>query len=122
VIGAAFFAVLLPGWLTAAELVRATSACFVVVYVITTASAVRLLRGAARICALVSFALMAVVAAFSAAYLLAPALAGCLFYVLGRSSQGLRARRRPASSESSSSGLTGNVATGQSTTRRESRQ
>lgn len=56
-------------------LVRATSACFVAVYVAATASAVRVLRGPARVAAAVSLALVLVIAAFSSWYLLVPALA-----------------------------------------------
>ena len=55
------------------ELVRATSACFVAVYLAATASAARILAGRARAAALVAFVLVAVLAGFSAWYLLVPA-------------------------------------------------
>ena len=55
------------GFSNAADLVRATSACFVAVYLLSLASAVRILAGRIRACAIVSLALVAVVAVFSEA-------------------------------------------------------
>jgi amino acid efflux transporter len=55
-------------------LVRATSACFVAVYVTATASGVRLLGGAPRRSAAVALAAVVVVLAFSGPYLLVPAV------------------------------------------------
>jgi len=60
------------GLSNAADLVRATSACFVAVYLLSLASAVRILTGRLRLCAIVSVALVAVVAVFSEAFLLVP--------------------------------------------------
>ena len=57
-------------------LVRACSAAFVAVYVAATAAGVRLLDGAARICAGVAFVAVAVVLAFSGVYLAVPAVVG----------------------------------------------
>src|SRR5688572_27088178 len=54
-------------------LVRACSAAFVAVYVAATAAGVRLLDGAARVCAAVAFVAVAVVLAFSGVYLVVPA-------------------------------------------------
>lgn len=55
-------------------LVRACSAAFVAVYVAATAAGVRLLDGAARACAGVAFAAVAVVFAFSGVYVAVPAV------------------------------------------------
>jgi amino acid efflux transporter len=57
------------------ELVRATSACFVAVYVLVLASTVLVLRGRPRAIA-AALAAMAVVAVFSSVYLLVPVAAG----------------------------------------------
>jgi amino acid efflux transporter len=64
--------------LTVHGLVRATSACFVAVYVVATAAGVRLLDGPARWCAAVSFIAVTVVFAFSGAYVAVPLAAGAL--------------------------------------------
>jgi amino acid efflux transporter len=61
-------------------LVRATSACFVSVYVAATAAGVRLLDGAARRCAAVSLAAVAVVVAFSGPLLAVPAAIALVVY------------------------------------------
>lgn len=55
------------------QLVRATSACFVMVYVAVCASAARLLAGRGRVAAAASALLTGVVAAFSGWFLLVPA-------------------------------------------------
>jgi amino acid efflux transporter len=58
-------------------LVRSTSACFVVVYVLTLASAVGILAGRARATAALALVLITIVAGFSGAFLLVPlAVAG----------------------------------------------
>ena len=72
------------GLSSAAELVRATSACFVAVYLLSLASAVRILAGRIRACAIVSLALVAVVAVFSEAFLLVPLAAALLALGLRR--------------------------------------
>jgi amino acid efflux transporter len=59
-------------------LVRATSACFVAVYVAATAAGARLLDGRLRVVAAASFALVVVVLAFSGAYLAVPAAVAAL--------------------------------------------
>jgi amino acid efflux transporter len=71
-VGLPLFVALVAGLADAGELVRATSACFVAVYLAATASAVRILVGAARIAAVVSCLLTLLVAAFSGWYLLVP--------------------------------------------------
>jgi amino acid efflux transporter len=59
-------------------LVRACSSAFVAVYVAATAAGVRLLEGAARAAAGVAFVAVAVVFAFSGAYLAVPVVVGAL--------------------------------------------
>jgi amino acid efflux transporter len=83
---------LVAGLGSAGELVRATSACFVVVYVAATASAARILHGKARAAALVSCVLSIVVAVFSGWYLLVPAASLGIFVLLRA-----HAGRRPTS-------------------------
>jgi amino acid efflux transporter len=81
------------GFSNAADLVRATSACFVAVYLASLASAVRILSGRIRLAAIVSFALVAVVAVFSELFLLVPLFAAVV--ALGaRSVSRRRARAR----------------------------
>lgn len=58
------------------ELVRATSACFVAVYVLVLASTVLVLRGRSRAIAATALVAMTVVAVFSSVYLLVPAATG----------------------------------------------
>jgi amino acid efflux transporter len=72
-VGAALLVALAAGAGSTTALVRATSACFVAVYVIALASAVRVLDGRMRAAAVVALALVVVVAVFSSAYLLVPA-------------------------------------------------
>ncbi len=74
-VGIVVMAALLAGTGDPAQLVRATSACFVMVYVAVSVSAVRLLTGVARLAAVVSTILTGVVAAFSGWFLLVPAAA-----------------------------------------------
>jgi amino acid efflux transporter len=75
-------AVLLPpladGLLHADDLVRATSACFITVYVLALGSAVRILHGRPRAAAAIALAMTTVVAAFSSTYLLVPAAAAAV--------------------------------------------
>lgn len=76
---------LIAGLTTTEALVRATSACFIAVYVLALASAVRILGGRVRMPALVSLALTVVVAAFSTWFLLVPVAAGACAVALRRS-------------------------------------
>jgi amino acid efflux transporter len=69
------------------DLVRATSALFIAVYVLAIVSAVRILEGRVRLAAISALALVAVLAVFSAAYLVVPA-------VTAAASLGLRRRPR----------------------------
>ncbi len=75
----------LAGVGTTAGLVRATSACFIAVYVLALWSAVRILDGRVRLAAACSLFLSGVLALFSAGYLIVPLVAGLLAVVLRRS-------------------------------------
>jgi amino acid efflux transporter len=77
-------------------LVRACSAAFVAVYVAATAAGVRLLDGAARVCAGVAFAAVAVVLAFSGVYLAVPAVVALTATALGRGAGVRRAVSLPS--------------------------
>jgi len=76
VTSALLLAALAVGITGTTELVRATSACFVAVYLLVLASTVVVLRGRPRAIAGTALAAMAVVAVFSSVYLLIPAAAG----------------------------------------------
>ena len=85
----AIFVVLLLGGLVAGfsstdALIRATSACFIAVYVLALWSAVRILDGGFRRAAAFTLALTLVLAVFSAQYLLVPVVAGILAAALHR--------------------------------------
>jgi amino acid efflux transporter len=82
VIGTVLLVGLVAGYANAGDLVRATSACFIVVYVAATGSAVRILRGTGRAAALVSCFFSVVIAVFSGWYLLVPLIScGCFLLV-----------------------------------------
>ncbi len=68
-------AALVAGFSSTSALIRATSACFIVVYVLALASAAKRLEGRLRAAAIVALALVCVVAVFSSAFLLVPAAA-----------------------------------------------
>ncbi|HKU58440.1 MAG TPA: amino acid permease, partial [Gaiellaceae bacterium] len=80
--------------------VRATSACFVLVYVLSLASAYRFTEGVVRVCAAVATVSMVVVGGFSTWYLFVPAgatlLTLALRYTAARHVQGLRNLRQEA--------------------------
>jgi amino acid efflux transporter len=69
---------LAAGISSTSDLIRVTSACFVLVYVLALASALRLLTGRLRAAALLALALICVVAVFSAGFLAVPAAAALL--------------------------------------------
>jgi len=94
VVGTVLLLTLAAGFSSTSDLVRATSACFIAVYVLALASAVRILAGRVRTAAAVALALVTVVAVFSSAFLLVPA-AACLL------SLGLRRLVRPLPARSS---------------------
>jgi len=79
------------GFSNAADLVRATSACFVAVYLLALGSATRILTGRTRLAAVVSVALTAAVAVFSAGFLLVPLAAAAI--TLGARHVAARRRR-----------------------------
>jgi amino acid efflux transporter len=89
-------AVLLPpladGLLHADDLVRATSACFITVYVLALGSAVRILHGRARAAAAIALAMTTVVAAFSSTYLLVPAAAAAVALAFRRNAVDMQSR------------------------------
>jgi amino acid efflux transporter len=64
--------------------VRATSALFIAVYVLAILSAVRILDGRVRVAAVSALALVVMLAVFSAAYLVVPAVAGATSLLLRR--------------------------------------
>jgi len=82
------------GLVTPSAAVRATSACFVAVYVLSLASATRILTGRSRAVAALATALVTVVAAFSTWYLLVPLAAAVLAVAVAR--RGRRGPDRPA--------------------------
>ncbi len=85
VLGTVLLVALAAGISSAADLIRATSACFIAVYVPAVASAVRILRGRIRTAAVVALVLVTVVAVFSSGFLLVPAAAALLSIGLPRS-------------------------------------
>src|SRR5439155_11364511 len=78
VLGTGLLLALAVGFSSAADLIRATSACFIAVYVLALASAVRILRGRDRVSAAVALALVTVVAVFSSWFALVPAAVAAL--------------------------------------------
>ena len=70
--GVLLFAGLFAGWLNAVDLVRAVSSLFVAVYVLTIASAVRILRGRERALAAAAVVLVAIILVFSGQYIIVP--------------------------------------------------
>jgi hypothetical protein len=65
---------LVAGFSSTEELVRATSACFIAVYVLAIGSAIRILRGRIRIAAFLALILTIMLGIFSAQYLVVPAV------------------------------------------------
>jgi amino acid efflux transporter len=96
VVGPFLLLALGAGVSSAADLVRATSACFVAVYLLSLASAVRILHGRIRLAAMVSLALVAAVAVFSAGFLIVPLAAAAVALAARHGSRRrARARARP---------------------------
>jgi amino acid efflux transporter len=81
-VGVVLLMALLLGVSSTSDLIRATSACFVAVYVAATASAVRILRGKERAAAVLALALVTVVAGFSGWYLLLPGASAICFVLI----------------------------------------
>jgi amino acid efflux transporter len=84
VAGVAFLVALLAGAGSTESLVRATSACFIGVYVLALLSAVRILEGRLRGLAALTLALVVVLAAFSGWFLAVPAAAAAAALALRR--------------------------------------
>jgi len=78
------FATVLCGVAGTEFFIRATSACFVSVYLLATLSAARILEQRARLCAAISFALVLVLACLSTWFLVVPVTAAALCLAVGR--------------------------------------
>ncbi len=81
-VGATLLVVLAVGLTSPQVLVRATSACFIAVYVAATAAAVKLLRGKVRWTAVPTTLLVSFIAIFSAWYLVVPLVSGACFLIV----------------------------------------
>ena len=73
--GVVLLGALVAGFSSTDALIRATSACFIGVYVLALLSAVRILEGSQRVMAAVTLALIVVLAGFSGWYLAVPLVA-----------------------------------------------
>jgi amino acid efflux transporter len=91
---------LAAGISSTSALIRATSACFILVYVFALAAAVRMLAGPLRAAAIVALALVCVVTVFSSVFLVVPAAAAVLAVSLRRFDM-TRSQRRQEWAESS---------------------
>ncbi len=98
VLGSGLLFALAAGFGSTADLIRATSACFIAVYVLALASAVRILRGRIRVAAAVALSLVTVVAVFTSRFLLVPAAAAVV-------SLGFRRIARPSATGGGRSAL-----------------
>ena len=78
-------AALVAGWTTTSDLVRATSACFIAVYVLAIFSALRILAGRIRTVAGFALATVLVLAVFSTWFLVIPVVAAAGSLVMRRS-------------------------------------
>jgi amino acid efflux transporter len=97
---AVLLAGLAAGISSTSDLIRATSACFIVVYVFALASAVRMLTGRLRVAAIVALAPICVVAIFSEWFLVVPGVAAALVLAI-RLRDARRSGRRRRSIHSS---------------------
>jgi amino acid efflux transporter len=88
---------LLAGIGTTEDLVRATSALFIAVYVLATLSATRILDGATRVAALAALVLTVGLAVFSARFLVVPVVVAGAALVLRRGLRQLGASVEPGS-------------------------
>lgn len=86
VLAALFLAALAAGVSGTSDLIRASAACFIAVYVFSLASALRLLGGVLRAAAAVSLLSICVVGVFSSIYLVVPAATALLVLGLRRAS------------------------------------
>jgi amino acid efflux transporter len=83
-VGVTLLAALLAGLSSTDDLVRATAACFIAVYVLAILSALRILGGRIRLAAASALVLTLALAVFSAWFLLVPAISAVLAYLLRR--------------------------------------
>ena len=83
-VGVAILVALLAGFSNTDDLVRATSACFIAVYVLAVYSATRILDGRLRALAWVTLAMVLVLAVFSTWFLAVPAVAAAISVALHR--------------------------------------
>ncbi len=86
----ALLALLVAGFSSTDDLIRATSACFIAVYVLAVLSAVRILTGRMRAVAIVTLATVIALGVFSSWFLTVPVVAAVLTLALRQS---LRPRR-----------------------------
>jgi amino acid efflux transporter len=95
--GVVLLAALAAGLSNADDLIRATSACFLAVYLLALASAARILSGGVRAAALAAFTAVAVVTVFSKWFLLVPLVAAlaCVVRVRSLAAFSLRGPRAP---------------------------
>jgi amino acid efflux transporter len=82
---AALLTALVAGWTTTSDLVRATSACFIAVYVLAIFSALRILTGRIRAVAGIALATVLVLAVFSTWFLVIPVVAAAASLAMRRS-------------------------------------
>lgn len=92
VLGIGLLVPLATGFSDTTDLIRASSACFIAVYVLSLASATRILSGRTRGAAAVALALVTVVAVFSSGFLIVPAGAALLCFGLRGLARGRSAR------------------------------
>ncbi|HEY5295617.1 MAG TPA: amino acid permease [Gaiellaceae bacterium] len=84
VVCVAIVVALLAGVSNTDELIRATSACFIAVYLLSVGSAAKILDGHVRVAAVFTLAMVAVLAVFSAWFLVVPLAAAAVSLVLRR--------------------------------------
>jgi amino acid efflux transporter len=89
VTSAGFLVALNAGLTGPEDLVRGTSACFLVVYVLSLGAATKILAGAARAAAALSLALVGVVVVFSSTFLVVPVVASLVSLLI----RAIRVRR-----------------------------
>ena len=93
--GVALLGALVAGFSSTDALIRATSACFIGVYMLALLSAVRILEGATRVMAAFTFALIVVLAGFSSWYLAVPIVAAAAALGVRRAVGGQRNSSMP---------------------------
>jgi amino acid efflux transporter len=77
-VGIVLLAALAAGWINVTDLIRSTSSLFVGVYVLAISSAVRILRGRARVAAVAAVIMVTFIAFFSGWYIAVPAVVAAL--------------------------------------------